>query len=269
MDQLGSLIQKQNFPASERQYKPMSEEERLSKEIELYNDSIGDLNDDGIDCPLCKNKGYIMKNIKGYKTLVTCKCMIGRRNKSLIRKSGLGRLISLYTMDTYMCTASWQTNIKALALRFSDQGYKNNWFFTGGQPGSGKTHICTGILGVLIDKGIEVRYFLWRDEIVKIKASFGDGASDALDVWKKVPVLYIDDFFKSDTKPTVTDVNLAFEILNYRYNNNLSTIISTEYCIDTILSIDEAIGSRIFQMAGDYCINIAKDVTRNKRLKAK
>jgi len=269
MPTLENLLQSQNIKATARRFSAMTEEERVAMEIQIYNESDGDLNSDGIDCSECRNKGYIMKNKDGYKTLYPCKCMIGRRNKALINKSGLGKLLSLYRMDTFRCEATWQYNIKNSAIRYADLAHKEKWFYIGGQVGSGKTHICTAMVSILIDKGIEVRYMIWRDDIAKLKAStFGDGTPDLIQKWKSVPVLYIDDFFKSDTKPTVADINLAFEILNYRYNNGLSTIISSEYDIDIILSIDEAIGSRIIQMCGpDFCLNVLKDLSKNIRLK--
>lgn len=268
MDKLGNLLQKSNFTVTEPKYKPMTEDERIQKEIEIYNDSDGELTADGINCPICKNKGYIMKrNSEGYKVVYPCKCMIGRRSRTLIRKSGLGKLLSMYTMDTYKCTMTWQSNIKALALKYADHEFKDHWFYIGGAVGSGKTHICTAIVSLLIELGIEVKYMLWRDDIAKIKAStYGDGYSDTIQKWKEVPALYIDDFFKSDVKPTAADINLAFEILNYRYNNNLPTLISSEYDIDIILSIDEAIGSRIFQMCGDFCLTVSKGPAKNIRM---
>ncbi|OHE41501.1 MAG: hypothetical protein A2Y16_05525 [Tenericutes bacterium GWF2_57_13] len=247
----------------------MTPEERLNMEVLIYNDSDGDLNEDGISCEKCKNKGYIMTIIDGYKTLEPCTCMAGRKSRKLIKKSGIEKLLSLYTFETYKCEFKWQYDIKTQAFRFVDQVFLSKWFYVGGQSGSGKTHICTAILSRLIDKGIEVRYMLWRDDIAKIKAvSFGDGSVELMNTWKTIQVLYIDDFFKSDTKPSPTDVNIAFEILNYRYNNKMPTLISSEYTVDVILSIDEAIGSRIVQMCGsDFRINVPAAIEKNHRLK--
>jgi len=241
----------------------------IDYEIKIYNETIGDLNSDGIDCQLCKNKGYVMKLIDGYKTLVPCECMGRRISQSLIRKSGFGKLLELYTMERYTTEFDWQSSIKDAAIQYAANGFRKAWFFIGGQVGSGKTHISTAIVSVIIDHGIEARYMLWRDDLSKLKAkTFEDGSPDYMYQWKTVPVLYIDDFFKSDSKPTVWEINTTFEILNYRYNNHLATIISSEYDIQVILSIDEATGSRIVQLTGQkYCINIAQDITRNIRLR--
>lgn len=39
-----------------------------------------------------------------------------------------------------------------------------------------------------------------------------------------------------------------FEIVNYRYFKGAPMIISSEYLVEDILSFDEGIGSRIFEM---------------------
>ena len=41
----------------------------------------------------------------------------------------------------------------------------------GGQPGSGKTHICTAVTGELLRSGLNARYIVRNDEAVKIKAN--------------------------------------------------------------------------------------------------
>jgi DNA replication protein DnaC len=61
-------------------------------------------------------------------------------------------------------------------------------------------------------------------------------------------------------------VNVAFEIINYRYNNpNLLTIISSELSEDELLDVDEAIGGRIYERARTF--SIAKDRKRNYRIR--
>jgi DNA replication protein DnaC len=94
---------------------------------------------------------------------------------------------------------------------------------------------------------------------------------------KETDVLYIDDLFKSGKDndgrykaPTAADVNVAFEVVNYRYNNpELITIISSERTLVELDDIDEAIAGRIAEKskAGGYCINLKPDKTRNWRMK--
>ena len=59
--------------------------------------------------------------------------------------------------------------------------------------------------------------------------------------------------------PTAADVNLAYEIINYRYNNrDKITIISTELTIGGLCEIDEALGGRIRQRAGENVYTTTK-----------
>ena len=89
---------------------------------------------------------------------------------------------------------------------------------------------------------------------------------------KNIEVLYLDDFFKVEQGklPTQSDVNIAWEILNFRYNKNLKTIISTELLLADIENIDESTAGRIIEKATrEFCVNIGKDKSwfQNKFLK--
>ena len=146
--------------------------------------------------------------------------------------------------------------------------FRSKWFYIGGAVGSGKTHICTAICNELLKKRA-VTYMPWREEAVKLKTIVNDISYQVeMDKLKKVDVLYIDDFLKtkSGDQPTGGDINIAFEIINYRYNNSLTTIISSERTINEVIKVDEATGSRIFQFAKEYGIDLGKDKAKNMRL---
>ena len=238
--------------------------------VKSFNKDIGDLK--YYDCDKCKNKGYIaFVDDSGVFTLRKCECMPIRTSNERIAKSGLADLLKEYTFDKYITTEKWQESIKASAKAFVNDAC-GNWFFIGGQVGSGKSMICTAISGELIAKGKKVAYMLWRDEIVPLKANVNDSAEydKRISYFKNIPVLYIDDFFKVERgkEPTPADVNIAFELLNYRYNNpELITIISSEFTTRDIISIDEAVGSRIYEKSKKYQININADINKNYRLR--
>ena len=142
-------------------------------------------------------------------------------------------------------------------------------FITGN---SGKTHICTAICGHYIKAGKNVRYMLWRDDAVKLKSVVNDFEQyqNQITEFKNVDVLYIDDFFKTKDgeEPTPADINLAFELLNYRLlDKDKITIISSEFTINRALELDEATIGRIYQQAGNYKISIDRDTRKNYRLK--
>jgi DNA replication protein DnaC len=248
----------------------MTDDERLQKEIDIYNESEGELADVGIDCHICKNRGYIAFNREGYKTLKDCSCMFQRKNKNILRKSGLAEIINNCTFESYTAKSAWQQAIKEKAIDFANNPF-DKWFFIGGQVGCGKTHICTAICGELMKRGIEVIYITWQNEIVKLKRDqYGDGEAYDNRMWKlsNVPILYIDDFFKSGGNPTKADTDIAQDVIDYRYKNNKTTIISTEYNVNEIYETMNSIGSRIIEMAKGFIVSVDKNPEKDHRLNA-
>lgn len=71
---------------------------------------------------------------------------------------------------------------------------------------------------------------------------------------QQVEVLFIDDMFKGRKEPTPFQLEQLFSIVNYRYLNNKPMLISSERDIDQMCEIDEAIGSRIYEMCQDYTV---------------
>ena len=258
------------------------EKEGILLLCKAYNELPGNLHEaDGYHCPECNNKGLVsipFLDDAGYwrEQSVFCKCRKIRRAIRRLNKSGLKHLIEDYTFERYKAEEAWQKAVKDAALRFVEDE-DHNWFFIGGATGCGKTHICTAISGHYLNRGKEVRYMLWRDDVVNLRGNADPEVREkAMREFKEAEVLYIDDLFKSGKKdgepqsPTVSDINVAFELLNYRYNNpELVTIISSECRTQDVLDIDEATGGRIVERAVHYGygINIKPDRAKNYRLK--
>lgn len=213
-----------------------------------------DENDLGsVNCEICGNKGYIMSVRDGILYSRECECMKRRRSLRYIRNSRMENMLSRYTFENYETPDGKRSNIAKLAKKFASKD--SGWFFIAGKSGSGKSHICTAICKALIERNIEVRYMLWRDESAALKACITEREEyeGRIKKLKEVPVLYIDDFWKG--KVTEADINLAFEILNSRYCDAAKrTIISTELPMSEIIKTDEAIGSRIFERSKGYRI---------------
>ena len=216
---------------------------------ELSNRQPGSLT--GLDCPLCLNRGYsIIVNSQGNRVAKDCSCMKQRRTLKYLEKSGLAKVLNIYTFDTWQVKESWQQDFVNTARDYAE--HPSGWFCAVGRPGTGKTHLCTAICGELLQKGYEVRYLLWRDFSTQAKAVVNDDEAyqELIYPYKQVRVLYLDDLFKTGKgqEPTTADCNLAFELLNTRYADpDKLTIISSERTMGNLLDIDEAIGSRIYE----------------------
>lgn len=223
----------------------------------------------GIDCPECGNKGYIVWKDEDGVTLHQreCKCMNVRRSMRNIRTSGLADMLTRYTFDSYQAVDEATARAKQTAERFAEAD--EGWLYIAGRSGCGKTHLCTAICKVLIEKGKRVHYSIWRDDATELKSLITDSEAyqEKIRKLKEVNVLYIDDFFKVRNGAKVTDaeVNLAFEIINYRYNDiKKRTIISSEHPLPEILDMDEALGGRIYERCKSFNI---KAPSQNWRLR--
>lgn len=276
MDRLQEIMAR--LQKSGTTYEPMPARDYEQFKVDGLNAMEGDRHEvDGYNCKICLNKGYVFKVVEysdgSYSHVCAdCKCAEIRRSVMRMKRSGLKDIIKDYTFDKFCATEPWQQTIKNAALEYANN--PEGWFYIGGQSGCGKTHLCTAICRKFLLEGKQVIYMLWRDDIVKLKSLVNDPEYGSLiEKYKKAEVLYIDDLFKTgkdkdgtDARPTSADINIAFEVLNYRYcNPALLTIVSSELNEDELLDIDEAVGGRIFERAKTF--SIAKDRKRNYRTK--
>lgn len=281
MEKMQAIFQRIGSETTFNTYFNMTPKEREQFKVDSFNNSAGSRNEeDGYDCKLCKNHAIIAKLVENpdgsySHTFVPCRCEETRRSILRLKKSGLKNIIKDYTFDKYEAEEPWQKTLKEAAMEYAHSKQPEGWFFLGGQSGCGKTHLCTAICRGFLLEGRRVMYMLWRDEIVKLKGLVNDAAQygELIDRYKKAEVLYIDDLFKTGKnsegeaqRPTPADVNIAFEIINYRSNDpSLLTIISSECTEDDLLDIDEAVGGRIIEKSKAF--SIAKNRKRNYRLK--
>lgn len=173
-----------------------------------------------------------------------------------------------YTFKEFKAMEEWQKNILKQAIDYVKH-FEDNWFYIGGQIGAGKTHICTAILRNIGElNNISYTYIKCDEELEKLKQLTYDNPEEYGNVMyrlKNTRLLFIDDFFRK--LPTEVDKAKMFDIINFRYLNNKPCIFSSEKSLPEILNIDEAIGSRIFEMAKKFNVEIGKDMSKNYRLK--
>lgn len=255
-------------PFLEKIRRKMAERENSPTSSTTYNDSNGSTlaacNLANIDCPICENKGYVLRTDEnGIQWARECECMKKRQSIRRLNGSGLQDMVTRYRFDNYQTPTKKQELIKAKAREFTKIPVE--CFMIAGRSGSGKTHICTAICNELMKDGWNLKYMLWRFEAAELKSMVNEREDykARINQLRNVPVLYIDDFWKGTV--TEADINLAFTILNERYNSRgKKTIISTELSMEKILEKDEAVGGRIAERAKGFIIQ-APDV--NWRLK--
>lgn len=216
-------------------------------------------------CPKCNGVGYILFQVGKYEYSKPCECRALKEAKDRLRKSGLANEFKTKTFDTYDTNNdSVLEDAKNTAMRFT-QTVMNKpvteapSLMLCGQVGAGKTHLGTASSVMLIENGIAVIYMGYREEMTALKSRVMDDIAYAngINKFKNAKILFIDDFLKG--KITESDLNIVYEIINYRYNNNMPVIISTEKTLEELLEFDEAIGSRLIEMSRGYIVVLKGD----------
>ena len=210
------------------------------------------------NCNKCRDTTYILVNDEA----VPCSCKEIIEANRILAESGISEEFSKKTFDNFDYSRNVQTmnsyTIARSYVRDFDKirnNRKNSIIFMG-SVGGGKTHLSLAIANELMKRGVGVVYMGYRDCIIRLKQNIMDANvyENIMSRYKNCKVLLIDDIFKGNI--TGSDLNVIFEIVNHRYFNNLPMIISSEKGKEELLKIDEAIGSRILEMCGEYNIEL-------------
>ena len=231
----------------------MREKETTGQNTMMFTETLDNFDLGGIHCEQCNDKGYLLRTDEnGILWSRECPCMKRRRTERNIKKSGVSDMLERYTFDSYITDTPLRVKIKETAKKYAESD--NGWMIVSGRSGSGKSHICVATCRAMIERGTEMKYFSWRDDSVNLKSILNKPEyKEEISKLISVPLLYIDDFFKGTISDA--DINLAFQILNGRYNDSKKrTIISSELKIEEIFKEDEAIGGRILERSHGFVV---------------
>ena len=244
--------------------------------------------EDGYDCPLCRNTGrlYCIEPVPdkpGHERVCeyNCSCLNERRIRKTRRRLGLTGQGRVMELGTFRAREPWQETLKTRVAHFIDGlGVSDQWLYIGGQSGSGKTHLCTAVCEAAIQRDLPVDILRWPTESERMRGmAYTDSESYAYQMrrWQEVPLLYIDDLFKTTRDeaghlraPSPQELRLAFELLSNRaeYGKRV-TLISSEMTLPELCAVDEGIAGRIAERCGDaeHVCEIRRGIERNWRLK--
>ena len=234
-------------------------------QVKNYNKKLGNT-DYSFFCEKCKNKGLVavkvFRNNMFDIVLQQCDCVERLQAEQSKEQSGLKDNFGKFTFENFDTSKEYA---KTVLEKAKENVPTNDWFFIGGQIGSGKTHICTAISERLLMSATTVKFVSWRDLMSDLKNGFsGRPTFFDFETFKKTEVLYLDDFLHG--KATDFEIEKAFEIIDYRYRNSKKTIISSEMLSSEILQLSQSIGSRIIEKSKGFVCNIKRDTERNYRL---
>jgi DNA replication protein DnaC len=184
-------------------------------------------------CPVCSGSGW--KSAGSDRRVVRCDCRTKVRAESLLAAARIPKRYEHCELSNFEYDGPHANLMPArmAACKFVE-GYPldNTGLLLIGSIGVGKTHLSVGIIKeLLLSKGIPCLFYDYRELLKQIQNSYNDSVKvTELDVLRPVfetEVLVLDEL--GAVKPTEWVWDTVSLILNTRYNNNRTTIITTNY----------------------------------------
>lgn len=227
------------------------------------------------ECLICgDNEGYAERLEDGTEVYKECSCVSKRRLHKRFESSKITFAFRMLNFDAFSLEDRPEIVHKAYQLaRKYVRDFKNiqadrvNSICLLGKPGSGKTHLLTSVCNELIDAGVKLLYFPFVQGFNEIKDNLAIREARIV-AMQEVEVLYIDDLWKGRELPSPFAIEQMFAVINYRYMEHKPIIVSSERSLEYMIDhIDEAIGSRLFEMSKGYRLNMTGGKELNYRLK--
>jgi DNA replication protein DnaC len=189
-------------------------------------------------CPVCSGSGW--KSAGSDRRVVRCDCRTKVRAESLLAAARIPKRYEHCELSNFEFDGPHANLMQArmAGCKFVE-GYPldNTGLLLIGSIGVGKTHLSVGIIKeLLLSKGIPCLFYDYRELLKQIQNSYNDSVKvTELDVLRPVfetEVLVLDEL--GAVKPTEWVWDTVSLILNTRYNNNRTTIITTNYPDDAV-----------------------------------
>ncbi len=234
-------------------------------------------------CPLCNGAGMrISISENGDRTASVCECRVANRAARMLAKANIPKRYEHCSLDSYdpgFPGADRSLQAALIMARKFVEDYPVETAGKGllltGTVGVGKTHLAAGILHNLIMlKGVRGLFCDYRELLKQIQNSYNPQVSmtelQLLEPVFKAEVLILDEL--GAQKPTDWVWDTVALILNTRYNDKRTTIITTNYADQPVTStqqttsaaaramreesLGDRIGERMRSRLAEMCVTV-------------
>ena len=190
-------------------------------------------------CSLCEGSGLRVVEEGGRQVARPCECRIQRRAARMLERAHIPKRYEHCTLESFETSFGGAhptlTQARLMARRFVE-GYPVETDGKGlllvGRAGIGKTHLAVGLLRELVqERGVHGLFYDYRELLKEVQHSYNpEVAATERGVLRPVfeaEVLVLDEL--GAAKPTEWVWDTVAHILNTRYNDQRTTIITTNF----------------------------------------
>jgi DNA replication protein DnaC len=232
--------------------------------------------DPSAECPICGGLGYVREDVPvdhpNFGQLFPCRCKLAEFEKNRAERlralSNLAHLSHMtfdkFVPEGYGLPPDKARNVRGafdLARRYAES--PEGWLALFGGYGSGKTHLAAAIANRAVERGQPVLFVIVPDLLDHLRATFSPNSTARYDQRfeevRRAPLLILDDLGTQSSTPWAQEK--LFQILNYRYNAHLPTVLTSNQSLE---EMDLRLRSRIADpAAGTIYTILAPDFRRS------
>jgi DNA replication protein DnaC len=200
-------------------------------------------------CPYCGGLGYVRDDVPighpDFGQVFPCICQLAKvEQQRLEQLRALGNLQHLHHMvfesfvpEGYGLPPEKAENLRHAfeeARRYADD--PEGWLILFGGYGCGKTHLAAAIANRAVERGQPVLFIVVPDLLDHLRATYSPTSpvryDERFEEVRNAPLLIMDDLGTQSSTTWATEK--LFQILNYRYNAQLPTVITSNSNLEDI-----------------------------------
>jgi len=253
----------------------------------MSSTSMEGMPDSGEDvCPICGGAGYVRLKVslgdRRFGKGIPCICkrkQIEEKRLATLRKASNLQHLKRMTFESFQTNGYGSPQISlaledALHTARQFSADPEGWLVFTGSYGCGKTHLAAAIANHRVQRGLQVLFVVVPDLLDHLRAAYAPSSPVTYDQRfeqiRNVQLLILDDLGTQNTTPWAAEK--LYQLLNYRYNAELPTVITTSQTLD---DLDPRLASRLKKQdlvqtipiyAADFRVTGKDEVFGNLRL---